>query len=274
MSVIKTETLDKKSIDKEFIQRALNATVTVHTPWGSIGSGFFIGEHDVITNKHVVVFNEANLQAYKSRVEQNRKIIDLEVEKINDWKRRMMQMPDGPGRSQLELIIQSREKELNRYFSGQRNDEERIAKIEEERAFQNIRIVMEDNKEYLVDNIIPSDTHDLALLKVYSISGQILKRSAEEQHLEQGQVVYTIGSPMGLSNTVTSGIFSGYRKMANNDEKYLQTDAAINPGNSGGPLIDNHGNVLGVNTMVLTHAEGIGFAIPIEIVYADFSNSL
>ena len=272
--VTKTETLDKESIDEESIQRALKATVSVHTPWGSIGSGFFIGEHDVITNKHVVVFDEAKFEEFKSTVERNRKIIDLEVEKINDWKRRMVQMPAGPDRIQLLLIIQSHEGEVNRYLTTQRNDEEKLAKLEEEKSSQDIRIVMEDNKEYSVDNIITSPTHDLALLKVYSISGQILKRSTKEQHLEQGQVVYTIGSPMGLSNTVTSGIFSAYRKKDNTDETYLQTDAAINPGNSGGPLIDNHGDVLGVNTMVLTHAEGIGFAIPIEVAFADFSDLL
>ena len=79
---------------------------------------------------------------------------------------------------------------------------------------------------------------------------------------------------MGLSNTVTSGVFSAYRKRANSDEIYLQIDAAINPGNSGGPLINNHGDVLGVNTMVLTNAEGIGFAIPIDVVFEEFSNSL
>jgi S1-C subfamily serine protease len=72
---------------------------------------------------------------------------------------------------------------------------------------------------------------------------------------------------------VTRGVFSGYRKNINNGEEYLQTDAAINPGNSGGPLIDSHGNVLGVNTMILNNTEGIGFAIPIQTVYREFAGS-
>ena len=273
-AVIKTETLDKKSIGEEFIQRALNATVSVHTPWGSIGSGFFIGEHAVITNKHVVMFDDTNLEEFKNRVERNRKIIDFEIEKVNDWKRRMMQMPAGPNRSQLELMIQGKEEEVNKALSIQRNNEEKLAKLTNQKYSQDVKIVTADNKEYSVDSIITSATHDLALLKVYSISGQILERNTKEQHLEQGQVVYTIGSPLGLSNTVTSGIFSAYRKKVNSDETYLQIDAAINPGNSGGPLIDKQGNVLGVNTMVLTQAEGIGFAIPIEVVFEDFSTSL
>jgi S1-C subfamily serine protease len=273
-TVIKIETLDKKSIDEKFIQRALNATVSVHTPWGSIGSGFFIGEHAVITNKHVVMFDDINFETFKNRVERNQKIIDLEIEKINELKRRILQMPVGPNRSQLELIIQGKEEEVNKALSIQRNNEEKLAKLTNQKYSQDVKVVTADNKEYSVDSIITSATHDLALLKVYSISGQILERNTKEQHLEQGQVVYTIGSPLGLSNTVTSGIFSAYRKRANSDEIYLQIDAAINPGNSGGPLIDKQGNVLGVNTMILTDAEGIGFAIPIEVVFEDFSNSL
>jgi serine protease Do len=269
-----TETSDKKLSDQEPIQRALSSTVSVRTPWGSIGSGFFIGEHAVITNKHVVMFDDTNFEAFKTGVERNRKIINLEVEKINEWKRRMQQMPAGPNRSQLELIIQGKEGEVNKALSIQRNDEEKLSKLMDQKSSQDVKIITADNKEYSVASIITSANHDLALLKVYSISGQVLKRNTKEQPLEQGQVVYTIGSPLGLSNTVTSGIFSAYRKRVNSDETYLQIDAAINPGNSGGPLIDKQGNVLGVNTMVLTQAEGIGFAIPIEVVFEDFSASL
>ncbi|BCL61343.1 hypothetical protein DGMP_20360 [Desulfomarina profundi] len=78
---------------------------------------------------------------------------------------------------------------------------------------------------------------------------------------------------MGLRHTVTSGVFSGYRKRKDG-QIFLQTDAAINPGNSGGPLIDENGFVYGVNTMILRGTEGIGFAIPIEKVYEEFSSSL
>ncbi len=86
--------------------------------------------------------------------------------------------------------------------------------------------------------------------------------------------MYTIGSPVGLRQTVTAGIFSGYRKREDNDQVYLQTDAAINPGNSGGPLIDEFGFVYGVNTMILRNTEGIGFAIPIETVFEEFGSDL
>jgi len=73
---------------------------------------------------------------------------------------------------------------------------------------------------------------------------------------------------------VTSGVFSGYRRISDKNEVFLQTDAAINPGNSGGPLVDAHGNVFGVNTMIMNNTEGIGFAISIETVFEEFGNSL
>lgn len=94
------------------------------------------------------------------------------------------------------------------------------------------------------------------------------------QRMREGDKVYTIGSPVGLRNTVTSGIFSGYRSYSGDNQLYLQTDAAINPGNSGGPLIDENGYVRGVNTMILRDTEGIGFAIPIDVVFEEFSSSL
>jgi S1-C subfamily serine protease len=273
-TVMMTESPDKKLSDAEQIQRALSATVSVRTPWGSIGSGFFIGEHEVITNKHVITFDDARLEAFKGSVERNRKIIDLESEKINEWKRRMEQMPAGPNRSQLELVIQGKEEDLSKALAMQRDNEEKLARLRDQRYSQNVKIVTADNKEYSVDSITASPTHDLALLKVYSVSGNVLQRNTKAQRLEQGQVVYTIGSPMGLNNTVTSGVFSAYRKSATSEDRYLQFDAAVNPGNSGGPLIDKQGNVLGVTTMVLAQAEGIGFAIPIDVVFEDFSGSL
>lgn len=273
-SARQTETPDKKLSEEEPIQRALGATVSVKTPWGSMGSGFFISEHAVITNKHVVVFDDTSYETFKTKVERNRKIIDLELEKIKEAKRRMQQLPAGPSRTQWELIIQDKEEDVNKALPIQREEEEKLATIKEQMSSRDIRIITADNKEYTVDRIETSATHDLALLRVDSVSGQVLKRNPQEHRLEQGQVIYAIGSPLGLSNTVTSGIFSAYRKMGNSEETYLQIDAAINPGNSGGPLIDKQGYVLGVNTLGTTQAEGIGFAIPIEVVFTEFSDGL
>lgn len=95
------------------------------------------------------------------------------------------------------------------------------------------------------------------------------------QNLKVGDTVVTIGTPLTLNfqHTVTSGIVSALRrtlKVTSDDglsfmEELIQTDAPINPGNSGGPLCDMGGRVVGINTLKVTEAEGIGFAIPIEV---------
>jgi S1-C subfamily serine protease len=116
---------------------------------------------------------------------------------------------------------------------------------------------------------------DLAIVKVDNedLSGVKLGDSSKTK---VGESVLAIGNPLGLEfqRTVTSGIISGVdrtlRIEENNQttfmEDLLQTDASINPGNSGGPLINAAGEVIGVNTVKVTSAEGIGFAVPINIV--------
>ena len=94
--------------------------------------------------------------------------------------------------------------------------------------------------------------------------------------MKLGQIVYAIGNPIGFEfqRTVTSGIVSATNRtiILNEDEKssymenLIQTDATINPGNSGGPLVNESGEVIGINSVKITSAEGIGFAIPINIV--------
>ena len=259
--------------DKRFIQSARNATVSVQTSWG-MGSGFFVNENSIVTNKHVVEFNKENHEEFQRQVAQRRKVVDLEIEAINNLRKKMEQMPNGPERSQLAIVIQIREGELKKYLPKQQEAEKKLTEMEAKKSSRDIKVIMADGTEHSVSNIITSDNHDLALLKVYTAAAQVLKRSRDGHRLEQGNTVYTIGSPMGLRNTVTSGVFSGYRKMVDKNEVYLQTDAPINPGNSGGPLIDAHGNVFGVNTMVLSNTEGIGFAISIETVFEEFGNSL
>jgi S1-C subfamily serine protease len=106
---------------------------------------------------------------------------------------------------------------------------------------------------------------------VYSAAATPLRPAPAQAGPRQGDRVYTIGNPVGLRNTVTAGIFSGYRRHEDSGEIYLQTDAPINPGNSGGPLIDERGRVLGVNTMILQNTQGIGFAIPVTTVFEEFS---
>ncbi len=112
---------------------------------------------------------------------------------------------------------------------------------------------------------------DLAVLRV-QLDALPAAQVPEIPDLRAGDIVLAIGNPFGLGNTVTMGIVSatGRSELATGHyEHFIQTDAAINRGNSGGALINIEGEVIGINTAVLEHeegAEGIGFAIPIELV--------
>jgi len=111
---------------------------------------------------------------------------------------------------------------------------------------------------------------DLALLKVNGKNMPSLPLETSRR-VRQGQLVFAIGSPEGLQNTITMGIISSVARQPdpNKPMVYIQTDAPINPGNSGGPLVDVDGNVVGINTFILSGSggsEGIGFAIPTRIV--------
>jgi serine protease Do len=111
---------------------------------------------------------------------------------------------------------------------------------------------------------------DLALLKVDVPNLPALK-FANYRNLRQGELVFAFGSPEGLRNTVTHGVISAVARQTDADSTmvYIQTDAPINPGNSGGPLVDVNGDVVGVNTFILSQSggnEGLGFAIPCGVV--------
>jgi serine protease Do len=93
----------------------------------------------------------------------------------------------------------------------------------------------------------------------------------DSENLRQGQLVLAFGNPLGLEGSVSMGIVSSVARQVKPEDPmiYIQTDAPINPGNSGGPLIDADGNVMGINTFILSQSggsEGIGFAIPSNIV--------
>src|SRR6267143_7060347 len=117
---------------------------------------------------------------------------------------------------------------------------------------------------------------DLALLKVQAthLPTVPLRRDVR---VRQGELVFAIGSPEGLRDSVTMGVVSSIARQTDPDDPmiYIQTDASINPGNSGGPLVDIDGNLIGINTFMLTESggnEGLGFAIPAAIVNFDYQN--
>jgi serine protease Do len=113
---------------------------------------------------------------------------------------------------------------------------------------------------------------DLAVLKIPG-GGYPFLEFADSEALRTGEMVFAFGSPMGLENTVTSGVVSAVARQLSEESPmiYVQTDAAINPGNSGGPLVNAEGKIVGINTFMLSQSggsQGLNFAAPSNIVRA------
>lgn len=270
---VATADIREKKLQHNTIAMARNATVSIETPWGT-GSGFFITRDFIVTNKHVVEVDEKQVAEFRGKVIKNRRLIDLEKQSIADLRRRLRQLPTGPSRSQLIIIIEDRVQQLERVIPEQERAEERLERLEDTIQPSSIKIILADGTEHVANYLLISAEHDLALMSLYGKDANFLKRSPDKNSLHQGETVFAIGSPVGLRHTVTSGIFSSYRRQGKDGPVFLQTDAAINPGNSGGPLIDENGYVWGVNTSIMRNTEGIGFAIPITTVYEEFGSSL
>jgi serine protease Do len=133
-----------------------------------------------------------------------------------------------------------------------------------------IHVVLADGRELEAEVIGSDANNDLAVLKVSSKQALPAAKLGTSSDLMIGETVIAIGSPFGLSKTVTSGVVSATGRTFKADGRtyndFLQTDAAINPGNSGGPLLNVDGDVIGINTAIFASAQGIGFAIPADKV--------
>ncbi len=135
-----------------------------------------------------------------------------------------------------------------------------------------VRCVLSSKEEVDAEVIGVDPYTDLAVLKLNVGYDLPFVRFGDSNKLEAGQTVIAMGSPHGLSRSVSKGIVSVTERhlpdQAGNAPftNWVQTDAAINPGNSGGPLVNLRGNVIGVNSMVLRGAENVGFAIPSNLV--------
>jgi S1-C subfamily serine protease len=137
-----------------------------------------------------------------------------------------------------------------------------------------IEVTLHNRKKYRATIVGSDRSHDLAVIQIKApdLSPMVM---GDSKNLQVGQKVYAIGNPFGLSGTLTRGIVSSIRSVQEPDgmtiDEAIQTDAAINPGNSGGPLLNFHGEVIGINTMIASsvgQSAGIGFAIPINTAKA------
>jgi len=136
-----------------------------------------------------------------------------------------------------------------------------------------IRVQLNDRSEYTAEVLLADEESDLAVLKLKEANGLPFLQFRDSDHVDVGELVMAIGNPFGVGQTVTSGIVSGLARSGvatgNARGYFIQTDAAINPGNSGGALIDINGDLIGINTSILTRSggsNGIGFAIPANLV--------
>lgn len=285
--------LFKKFDSLEDLAKASHCVVTIYTEMG-LGSGFFINEHGyIITNRHVLRGDERaqkrvekSIDYYDDKVKEAEHSFKKEEEKLADYKRRIDKY-----KKDIDSMSSGRSKnyEMERYHAAldrynrmkeelkrkKRDFNERKSSYESEKTDYNLRvssarldnsfkIILKDGREIYSYLIAVSSDNDLALLKIDGYSTPFLKSA---KSVRQGNSVYAIGAPIGLRDSVSKGIVSGFQR------GFIKTDAKIYPGNSGGPLVTKDGKVAGINTFkeLTKKYEGLGFAIPIEQVFRDFS---
>jgi Do/DeqQ family serine protease len=140
-------------------------------------------------------------------------------------------------------------------------------------GMSDITVQLADRREFPAVVLLDDPRADLAVLKI-DTKGEKLPVMAidDQEQLEVGDLVLAMGNPFGVGQTVTNGIVSALARTdvgAADFGSYIQTDAAINPGNSGGPLVDMDGDLVGINTFIISRSgssSGVGFAIPARVV--------
>lgn len=134
---------------------------------------------------------------------------------------------------------------------------------------QTVTVTLKDGRVFQGEVLGADPVTDIAVVKI-NASSLPTAPLGDSNQLQSGDWAIAIGNPLGLDNTVTSGIISATGRSSGavgfpgERVNFIQTDAAINPGNSGGPLLNQQGQVIGINTAIVQDAQGIGFAIPID----------
>jgi len=138
---------------------------------------------------------------------------------------------------------------------------------------QQIRVVLNDRREFPAQIILADERSDIAVLQLQGVTEQLPVLAIDDlEEQEVGDLVLAIGNPFGVGQTVTNGIISALNRTEtgiSDSGSFIQTDAAINPGNSGGPLVDMDGDVIGINTAIFSRSgssSGVGFAVPASMV--------
>jgi serine protease Do len=280
------------------IEMASLGTVTIKTSLG-LGSGFFINENGyILTNKHVVRGDETQIRKTEEFIAQaDDKIEDSEAtitdgenqlrrmrSNLDDYKAFIDRMTDPKARITAMENYRSKAAQYDLYeaqLRKRKNEfEEKVSKYRQEKGDftrkarmakhdRQFIIILKDKTEIEANLVSVSNDHDLALLRIEGCKSPYIPSGAQNR-LVQGMRVFAIGSPLGVGDSVSAGIISGY------DNDYIRTDAKIYLGNSGGPLITADGKVIGINTLKLVTQkfEGMGFAIPVRRAFQEFNKYL
>jgi len=129
-----------------------------------------------------------------------------------------------------------------------------------------VTVTLADKQEFKAEVVGRDPKTDLAVLKINAGKDLAAANLGDSDQLQVGDWVLAVGNPFGLGHTVTSGIVSAKGRVigAGPYDDFIQTDASINPGNSGGPLFNMKGEIIGINTAIISSGQGIGFAIPVN----------
>ncbi len=241
------------------IENARNATVLIRTDWGA-GSGFFVSAKcDIITNRHVLQIDKKLIKAATKELYEAETVLD-------EYKERIDTARDAFIKTCSDCSEEAFEQKIGQYQKKHEVAERRLVE-KQDRLYNiqqdaNVEVTLADGTEFTAFITVIRDDIDIARLGISKEACPYIE-TGNENNLKHGEKLYTVGNPMGLKHSVSSGVFSGFRE--GKLHQYIQTDAPINPGNSGGPLIDAKGKVVGINTLTITNADGIGFAIPISV---------
>jgi serine protease Do len=254
------------------VEAARSATVFIRTAWG-LGSGFIIdADCHVVTNRHVVETDGARVAASVDRTPEMQNNIAVTQQRLQGAifaaQLRRHVLAGQPGTNLEQLQLQERIRQMQQALASlPQQVDAHIAEKVSEGDRSGFSVTLPDGTHYEALHAQLSETMDLALIRLPADHCPFIA-TARGVAPRVGERVYTIGNPSGLAYTVTTGVVSGMRQM--DGKLYVQTDAPINPGNSGGPLITEQGRAIGINSMVMRGVSGIGFAIPIDAVYAEF----
>jgi serine protease Do len=133
-----------------------------------------------------------------------------------------------------------------------------------------VTVRLHDGREFVADKVFTDPSTDIAVVRIKGAGSLPFAKLGDSDSMKIGDWVLAVGQPFGLTDTVTAGIVSAKGRDIGmmKHEEFIQTDAAINPGNSGGPLVNLHGEVIGINTAISSssgHFEGVGFAVPVNV---------